>query len=398
MALCRAPNCQELCVNNIHCSQHAKQFFNLYSYYKHLHGQLAVIDLTSFDKVYLLNLYKSYARVHKLRQQYRQKAFRPEFWDDGHDHMIYSLWQKLASIEARLEQLCSLPKVENTIVVINQDDELELPTEEEIDNLTINTLQKCHQQLEDNEIFNQHLPCILKAKQNKMDNYKKIIKAISNRLDKILITTFDYDELVIENWQAEAKADGRGTVFNYALVSGICFIATVFNVIYHSYVGNMVNYCYNMPNLRGHSNCCLKMLLKLLLLNNDITIYLTSVFMAYMHNFSNIMKYGAEWTIGFNFPMMIDVEVNTYQDYCAKNVLFSKLGYKQYFACRANFNQKSGFSQRKAIYFGFEDANKINNCIKNINLDLLIHQHDINDYCQACTNELKQKLKYGTLH
>ncbi len=191
--LCRAPNCKLKRITASHCSFHNHQLSPLYSRYKNLQSKLVSAIPISIPE--LLKLYGTCSRIYLLRQEYQRRGFREEFWDSGHNHMIDSLWTKMQKIAKIIEDTIkteSLNSEESKEVI--KEDEINITFEENIEiseneDIDRTRLLKLHHKLEQEELWNRRIPCLIKRREKCAKNLEMLHKIYNNLVRSLCSTT-----------------------------------------------------------------------------------------------------------------------------------------------------------------------------------------------------------------
>ena len=144
--LCKAPNCKENAELGSHCSFHHRRFKPLYKKYKkqqekinkYLNDPKQIIENNNITD--LLSIYEKIKTQYDLRIDYREKAFTPTNWDEGHKSFIKSLLDMMTLCENKLSNLY----IKN---LVEEKDETELDQEEKeaekvTDNIDSQNIQK----------------------------------------------------------------------------------------------------------------------------------------------------------------------------------------------------------------------------------------------------------------
>lgn len=194
MDLCYAPNCDKQKFGSNHCKFHIHQLLPIYQRYKKLQDELPTIKIEELKDIkILLNYYNLYSRIYNLRQQYRRKGFKEQHQDWGHQNIIDNLWSTMQTIIKKLEELTiNIKENENIINEIEEFDDDPL----NIGNIdTPKKAIKTHHKLENEELWNRGIPCLINK--NVIDNtkiktiiYNQFISIVENLAKKELKKDF----------------------------------------------------------------------------------------------------------------------------------------------------------------------------------------------------------------
>ena len=102
--ICSAPDCTtERGPLSKHCPYHSSIFKPLYLKYKEaedrISGLLNAPPAKGRDIQSILKRYARVKEVYDLRCEFRQRAFKKEHWDQGHEFKIESILTKLVEYE-----------------------------------------------------------------------------------------------------------------------------------------------------------------------------------------------------------------------------------------------------------------------------------------------------------
>lgn len=151
--LCAAPGCDRLSFQTKnHCRSHSKEYYPLYNNYKKAQENInqyieQPIKLESLTIERLLSVLSKFLLVIKLRSNYREKAFRPEYHDRGHEDFIEKLIMFSRSIENILSKkfVDRIPPIfDNNVDLSASDDEVN-----EVNELQSQPCKKSHKLVSD---------------------------------------------------------------------------------------------------------------------------------------------------------------------------------------------------------------------------------------------------------
>jgi hypothetical protein len=104
--VCAAPECTNPRSGSAHhCPTHMRLFLPLYTQYKAAERRLErrmVVDMRAKDPKKLLACYGRLKAAYEMRSAYRERAFRRELWDGGHEMRIERLLSWMYEVEERL--------------------------------------------------------------------------------------------------------------------------------------------------------------------------------------------------------------------------------------------------------------------------------------------------------
>jgi hypothetical protein len=193
---CKSPNCDSKRVSNSHCQFHQHQLKPIYNRYKKLQDELPlVIEDSSIPD--LLKLYGRCRRIYLLRQEYRKKGFREEFWDFGHENVIDILWSKMQEIikiiKKKIKEDNNKTEINgennNDIKILNLENENSEEFIEEKDELDTKKIIKLHHKLEQQEMWMRRIPCLIKRREKYENNMEILNKIYINLIKHICLTT-----------------------------------------------------------------------------------------------------------------------------------------------------------------------------------------------------------------
>lgn len=104
---CKANACCEPSINSNFCGKHTRKWQPVYLKYKYLEEKLP--DVVPEDIRSLRKLYNHYAKIYRLRQDFRS-ALKPNFHDKGHEHAIDYIKTSMDDIEQKMLKLSVLEK------------------------------------------------------------------------------------------------------------------------------------------------------------------------------------------------------------------------------------------------------------------------------------------------
>jgi hypothetical protein len=154
---CSAPDCITL-TNEPHCSKHKGLFTNLYLKYKRLEKYINQDQALPDSIPLLLKLYQKLRQAYTLRKEFREKAFKKEQWDQGHETRLSILAEKMFNIEEKLSKLFYAPSLKpETIIEVSSS----CPEEDE-EEISINEIPKINQQIaEELKCWNEEIPALI---------------------------------------------------------------------------------------------------------------------------------------------------------------------------------------------------------------------------------------------
>jgi len=192
LTICAAPDCNKERKGRYHCLEHIKFVLPLYVAYKRLEEGLVKklpVDLQTKDVKKLLQCHNRLKEAHRMRSEYREKAFKREYWDTGHEFRLGMLLEWMIDVEKRLTSVFTSP----TPIQIQPNKE-ECKEECIIDEdcseeQSIEAVRKYNTKvIEEEKVWNETIPQIIKEHNEdalkKSDDFRTIVKICVQSLNE----------------------------------------------------------------------------------------------------------------------------------------------------------------------------------------------------------------------
>ena len=126
---CAAPDCTQTQIgDSSHCISCKTKYNPIYGKYKDLHRKVKhklLTDIKLLTEYDLLSLVSKIEQVYELRSAYRKLAFKPTYWDEGHDIVLNSLLQTLDTIRDELYDRFNTPVSNTNVEELEQDEPID---------------------------------------------------------------------------------------------------------------------------------------------------------------------------------------------------------------------------------------------------------------------------------
>jgi hypothetical protein len=204
--ICAAPSCpNEQCYPSQHCEEHSGFFINLYRKYKNIENTLKdVINLSILPNsiAELLKIYAKLKQVYELRKDFREKAFRKEKWDSGHEIRLNIILDKMFAVENKLEESfnkhTSIELIPYNALSESTEDLMEDSTKESISN-EIQTIKEFNlKAIEELKVWNEEIPVLIKENVEAFKAADNYITLIYNNVYRIISTKEENFQNIID--------------------------------------------------------------------------------------------------------------------------------------------------------------------------------------------------------
>ena len=182
---CAAPNCNQIRVSKYHCEYHAELFKPSYLKYKQAEAQIInSIQQIEFNQCSVTELLLYYAKVRGVYQQrveYRNRAFKREHWDSGHEFRLDLLLTIMFCIESNLRIKFDVAQVEPS----DENKEITIDNESIIDlDDQLIEIDKFNQRAVDDELtWNETIPMYVNEYLAIKQQHNKIFGLVNKLMD-----------------------------------------------------------------------------------------------------------------------------------------------------------------------------------------------------------------------
>ena len=219
MTKCAAPMCESERIANYHCTVHANHFHSKYVQYKKAEEDILPIlnrPIRTNIVRQLLHYYARLKRVYELRREYRDLAFRKEYWDSGHEFRLELLLTKMVEVEATLGTIFaeSTPQPEEVR-------EAEVVDTEEVEEAVSRIERENTKIIEEERMWNEVIPAMAVERNEAIEKRERLFKYVEVRCTNVLKRM----NVHAEAWLANDHAF-KYLIYAY-LEIGSCFMSEI---------------------------------------------------------------------------------------------------------------------------------------------------------------------------
>jgi hypothetical protein len=400
----------------------------------------------------LLKLYGRYSKVYLLRQEYRKKGFREEFWDFGHANMIDFLWDKMQEICKIIERNVEINKEKSLLLdrrekeekdkkILEEEIDIEIKEEKEIEIKDNKRLLKLHHKLEQEELWNRRVPCLIKGRKQANIRQNLLMNIYSNIVLKFCLET----KLIVED---EETPDVSHVQLDKIIDKALCCIplkrsnkiAILKNIninkymlgdIYDSNFSATLNYkntdkyakqvaeiylylisqtlktgeCTWRPGKKIEHyhirQCCLKNIINELKYEEEIIKFISDVLQFHEETGKDIIISCRNAIIHYNRLIERDKKLLVEKPTNSKSFMDSIKNHENIIN-----DIKTGEKENYIVFFAEYQTQKVTrfsylpfNFEQYIYITDFEHKHESDiEECNSCIKELRENLSYGTLH